>query len=41
LSLSILEYEGSVDVDIGLLTALICIARDVEAAALALGPLPR
>jgi len=38
---NLVEYEGSVDVDIGLLTALIRIAREVEAAVLALGPLPR
>lgn len=38
---NLVEYEGSADVDIGLLTALIRIAREVEAAVLALGPLPR
>jgi hypothetical protein len=36
---NLVEYEGSVEVDIGLLTALIRIAREVEAAVLALGPL--
>jgi hypothetical protein len=38
---NLVEYEGGVEVDISLLTALIRIARDVEAAVLALGPLPR
>lgn len=33
--------KGSADVDIGLLMALIRIAREAEAAELALGPLPR
>jgi len=33
------RVRSSVDVDIGLLTALICIARDVDSAVLARGPL--
>lgn len=36
---NLVEYEGSADVDVGLLTAVIRIAREVEAAVLALGPL--
>jgi hypothetical protein len=36
---NLVEYEGSADVDVGLLTALIRVAREVEAAVLALGPL--
>lgn len=35
------EYEGSVDIDISLLEAIIRIAREVEASVIALGPLPR
>jgi hypothetical protein len=37
---NLVEYEGSVEVDAGLLSALIRIAREVEAAVRALGPLP-
>jgi hypothetical protein len=36
---NLVEYEGSADVDVGLLAALIRIARDIEAAVLVLGPL--
>ena len=38
---NLMEYEGSVDVDVGLLEAMIRIAREVEAAVIALGPLPQ
>jgi hypothetical protein len=37
---NLVEYEGSVEVDVGLLAAVIRIAREVETAVLALGPLP-
>jgi hypothetical protein len=37
---NLVEYEGSVEVDVGLLSALIRIAREVETAVRALGPLP-
>lgn len=37
---NLVEYEGSTDVDISLLEAIIRIAREVEAAVLALGTLP-
>jgi hypothetical protein len=36
---NLVEYEGSADVDVGLLQAVIRIAREVETAVLALGPL--
>jgi len=37
---NLVEYEGSADIDAGLLDALIRIAREVEAGVIALGPLP-
>jgi hypothetical protein len=38
---NLVEYEGAVDIDASLLEAMIRIAREVEAAVLALGPLSR
>ena len=37
---NLVEYEGSVDIDVSLLEALIRIGREVEAGVVALGPLP-